>query len=1803
MRIDRRTAAVLVAGLLLVVLGAVTVSAQTKPIANVWPTGDSVWLGSSIGVKFDQPMDRASVEAALSIEPAPEGHLTWSDNDAGFEFLADEPLAEKTKYVVTIGTGIRSARGEEVLDRPYVWSFTTREATEGISFSYGIPVQVTTPSGGRGVPIQPGYPRVTLDFALYTLDTKGFAERYDDLEMYRQNKVDLTGLEQIASWSAHIDATSSVGEVALPMGTAPGLYVLDARHASLGNAQTVVVYSDYGLVAKQGREGAMVWVTTVPSGEPTAGATVSLHDSAGQVLGTATSSPDGIAEFDSPEEAIFATAEYDGQITLVGLDSYWCSHYSYCGGWWDGRTWNYEPPEYAAHIHTDRPIYRPGHTVYYKASLRHLERDGYSVPLPAIQITTTIRDATGSAVVQEPKSIDLYGSVAGEFQLGEDVSLGSWRIEVATSQQTFTGYFQVEEYVKPDFEVVVETDEPFYVRGDTAEVSVQADYYFGQPAADADVTLRVYRGYYYYGRGGNLYQEFQGMTDDEGSWQTSVTLPGNESNSERYYFEAEVVDASRRPVVEESSVPVYPADFDLRLRGQRYGVEVGQPVQLTATTMLHDGEPAKDRLVVVEVRQYFRGGYQSLRRDTITTDADGTALLTLRDLTEGWYSIYATAEDDAGRRVEAYSYAWLFDRYRPWYWWGGLEMSADRDDYAPGDQALLLVKSPITTTALVTLERDEVYDEYVVEVSGATTIEVPIKPEYAPNVYARVQLWEPLDVTGNRAEGQLLTAQVNLLVPALDRRLEVDVKPDADTHEPGEEALFTVTVTDAGGKPVQAQMSFALVDKAVLALTTDRSGDIFDAFWGPRSAYVGTYDSLRLSQWYGYPERGDSGQLPPGAATPAPATGTPGAGEREEEASQSTPRRDFPDTAFWKADIETDANGTATVRLNLPDNLTTWQAMVRAITKDTLAGQGSGELVVTKAVIADPAIPRFAVQGDQFAVDVLARNYAGGTLDAVCSLDSPGLFQLDPGAIPLTLPFNETHFARWTVVASDLGENPVTGSLVTAAGDDVIEVPLEVQPFTVPDRYVVSGSTEDTAYEDFEVAFNAVPETSEVEIRLSPGVALGILDGLEDLIGYPYGCIEQTMGRLFPNAVVGRLVNELGVEAPEITDQLPELMSIGLQKIYGYQQEGGGWGWWRGDGNIYITAYVLHGLTLTEQAGYDVDDEVLERGFTWLAANLETEADERVRAYALYVMASADRGLAAEAEELFLHRGELDAFGLAALSVALDKAGRADLAATALDELEAMASVSATTASWPLDVPNRYRWDYYHWYTMASTTKNTAMALDALAILRPDSPLAVKAARWLMENRWGRGWMSTQATAFTVLALTDYIVGSGELWADYDWEITLDSPEQVIARGSVDASNVTERIDPIIITGDLLTPGEHTAYFRKVGQGTLFYTLVSQLALYHEGFADASAEGFGIRLTRAYTPIEGRSDADGWNVGDVVNVRLTLETTDALHYMLIEDMLPAGLEALNERLETETTRVPDSRIPWRWWGYERKEIRDEKVTFFDTYLPPGTHSFDYAARAVTPGIFSARPAEAYAMYRPEVWGRSASDQVAIDPKALDERPPLEGDYNRDCRLSTFDAALVAADWGGIDRDLNGDGVVDVADIVLAVGRAGRQCGDGVPLPPGPAGELALALHTVGEVRQGEVFEVEVTIEGSGNVGGYELVPSFDTSALELVGASRGDLLPDAFLLGSASDPVDRIGGYSVGGTELSGTGVVARIAFKALTADPTEIGISSAKIVTDTGGEYQVTYDGTIVSPEPWTPKGQIYLPYATVRQ
>ncbi|MGD2040226.1 MAG: hypothetical protein PVH11_05330 [Anaerolineae bacterium] len=482
------------------------------------------------------------------------------------------------------------------------------------------------------------------------------------------------------------------------------------------------------------------------------------------------------------------------------------------------------------------------------------------------------------------------------------------------------------------------------------------------------------------------------------------------------------------------------------------------------------------------------------------------------------------------------------------------------------------------------------------------------------------------------------------------------------------------------------------------------------------------------------------------------------------------------------------------------------------------------------------------------------------------------------------------------------------------------------------------------------------------------------------------------MSRVLPNAMVGQAFRRLGVSNDFLEADLPPMVSLGLQKLYGFQHNDGGWGWWYDDStDVNQTAYVLLGLVMTGQAGFEVDGSVVERGIAALERMLP-EADPRDQAYGAYVMAMAGQPLTVT---LTLSQAlELDTFSQAALAIALDGAGDGTLSAALLDNLRESAVQDGSAVYWPDEEGD----PAYSRKVMGSTVRTTAMAVDALARLDPESPLLPGATRWLMAQRQGQGWGDTQKTSFAILALTDYWLASGEQAAGTAYRLYLN--RQLGAQGQLaqaDAGATWAITHGTTISPALLLPGENELQLvlgaeGETPSGQLYYNVTWQLhrRLGLEGLPALETHPRSIVVKREYRLLGGGESAGPVQRGDLVQVQLTLDVPQEAWYVVVNDPLPAGFEALNERLGTTshvatTYGAPDTY--WEQYGYNRKEVRDERVSFFVRYLAPGEHTLTYLVRATAEGTFTALPAQVYPMYEPAVWSRSSSSRHRVTPNS------------------------------------------------------------------------------------------------------------------------------------------------------------------------------------------------------------------------
>jgi len=1421
----------------------------------------------------------------------------------------------------------------------------------------------------------------------------------------------LNSQQLVARWRMNLPPRYVSEASDLPMDSLPsGAYVVEATDGTY-RAYTVLLVSEMVLVTKTSSGRLLAYTAEREKGQPVPDAVVTTwrhkkqaaqFKTDGQGIGEARIAPDAD---ENREEAEETSSDYGSEWVLAqhGGDVALVAPYSLNVSSDPSRDWS-------GYVYTDRPVYRPGDTVHFKAILRKQDGDRLLLPTER-EVQVKIEDSAHHTILQKTYPLSAFGSLNGSLDLPSTAALGYCSISL--SKGYVTGSFQVEEYKKPDYFVKVTPEAPRVLQGNSLKATIEARYYFGEPVANAKVKYVVHtQRSYYFGEeegeepeaatagGGDEgapsdYRYFFGeqILEEEGRLDANgrlvVTIPTRVEEKYKidtdYRIEARVTDAAGREIAGHNAFLATYGAFHIDVNAQSYIYRQNEDGQFTVRALDYDKHPVSTK-VHIDLTSYRYGREERVLQSTDTqTGADGFAHFTLPLTEAGSFTVRAMAQSSAGREVTASTWVWVAGKNEVTWAEGEsrtLQLIADKASYKVGDIAHVLINGAVAnSTVLLTTEGTSILTKRLVRASDANpTVDIPITVESQPNIYVgAVDVWNNGVYEGSKS----------LSVPAVERRLNLVITPAKQQFQPGEAATYTITAKDWTGKPVQAELSVGVVDDAVYAVEPDMSGDIVKAFYGERESLVHTETSL---EFYFH---GEAGKRPMELAgvSGRVAGGRMGGAIRSLAQVKSTEfvqpkiRKAFPDTAFWEAAIKTDANGQAVAKLSFPDSLTTWRTTVRAIAQDTRGGWAVNRVLVRKNLMVRLAVPRFFRMGDQVTISAIVHNYLETEKTARVSLDASGLEIVSGGTRDVAIPSRGEAKVDWQVRTS---AGATSAKLLTKAltneESDAMELTLPVIPFGVKQTINASGAiAEDSAQRTAEVNFPSGTDAASrgIDLELSPSITGAIFGSLEYLTSFPYGCTEQTMSSFLPNVVVASALRDLKIKSAVDPVKLNAQVTAGLQRLYDFQHRDGGWGWWKEDDSmVFMTAYVVAGLSQAQAAGYEVQQSAIDNGKKFLHKSLREHphmiAD--LRAYVVYALALAGDRDPKDLNSVWERKEKLSGEGVAfaGLTMQLAKDSRVG---EVVQVLRGIVKTEGDGSYWESKTDNLMEIE------MDSSAEATAYAVKFLSQLSPNDALLPRAVLWLVRHREeGYYWYSTKQTAMVVYGVTDYLKASKELEPAFNAEVFVNG-RSVLSRRFT-AQDVTAVVP---ITLHLEKPTDVSAAnkveIRKNGSGRLYWSVrgsyySTDKKLYRSGsFSLSIARDYykltsvnnGQKITYNLSALNGPVEG-----GDVLAVRVTV-SGGKWKYLLVEDPIPAGTEFIEH---DELYEVNDKPSWWRNW-YSRREFHDNRAAIFQTYFDQQREYF-YLLKVVNPGQFQISPASAQPMYQPDVL--STTDPSSLEVK-------------------------------------------------------------------------------------------------------------------------------------------------------------------------------------------------------------------------
>ena len=1644
-----------------------------------------------VELHYNNPMDVESFGGRVSVTGIDPDDLEFYERDwRPGQVTVRVPLEYETEYTVRIAAGVRD-RGGRTLPA-HTFSFITDEEEAVPSLSFAIPASFATISAsGDQVLYYHAAHIESVELRLYRLSDgeaelllrRGFIDGWSQSE---EKRVSFSpGSEPIRSWTVDIEEdlrdASRLYSIELGDGEplTRGHYFLTADYENPWGNRNKAVLSvvDTAIVTKLAFDELLVWALDYDSGAPLADAalrTAPLEYPAVSAYQAGTTDADGLTRFEiSPPDTTGYRTPYGEH--LVRIDEGGRS--GVAATWWDTGASPYElgassyTPGVVGHLYTDRPIYRPGETVHFKAVVRDDDDAVYSVPAPNTEVTLEIRDPRYENVLETTAVLDESGTVAGDFELPTGAATGTYWVSLLESDggHVAGAQFVVAEFRAPEFEVGVETAATDYVAGDSIATEAAATFYFGGPLSDGHVqwaaqawptTISVegYERYsfsehdYYYrdpGYRDPLRASGEARTDASGVARFDVPAAIEEGDgTQQFTISATVTDANGQAVAGATQVTVHPATWYAGIATESYIARAEEPLAVQLVSVDFERTIAPQRPVTVRIyeREWVRtkeradsGGYwyryepvdTEIQVREVTTDDAGEASFEFAPPTSGSYRLVAESTDDEGRVARSARFVWVSGRdHAPWPVRDDdiIELIADREKYEVGDVAEVLVPAPFAgATALVTLERGRVLSSEVRTFeTNSEVLRIPIEDAHIPNVFVGVVLYRP--PTADDPYPRYLVGTIELPVSTAPRLLDVRVEPDREQARPGETVHYEVAVTDADGLGVAADVSVAIVDKAVLALALERGPDGMEAFWSERALGVHTASSLsvqvdRWNETYREAEVGEEGDGDRAAsqrAEVAESGGVTAAAMADEDAASvasdsaaagSAPlvRSDFRNTALWVGQLTTDEDGSASFELHLPDNTTTWRALARATTTATQAGEGESELLVTQPLIVRPALPRFLRVGDHVTLRTLVRNGTGEAREVTVTIEAEGVTLENTDARSATIEPGDSAIFAWPAQATAEGTAVVRFRADATGGyADAVEISLPVHLDVTPETTATGGVVEDAPrVEAVYLPDYVITGSGGLEIGLH-GSLVGALDEeLSHFEPYRYESVVRVASRVVAAVAVQRAT------PGGLDDAQRAQLNADVQQLLREQHYWGGWGWCRScDTNIWITGWVLTALGEARDAGATVSVDGIEQASRVVLDHVrrptdaQSPADPNQHAYLLYALADASnhgREVSSEARGLAwriaaiaeAQRADLTNWGRAYALLGLLATGHdaEDAAMRALlNDLTADAIASANGNHWedPREPGSMHN----------ATVRITAIVLRALTEADPDHPLIEETTRWLALARSTDRWKSSVERAQGMASLGAYAKLTGETRGVYDYSVLVNADTVLEGRFDVPAGDYLDAAS--VALADLPLGAVSRVQFEREGgtPGRLYYGLNLR---YVTPAAGIEALNRGFAVSHRYSLLEDPdSPITSAAVGEVVRVTVTVVAPADRLFVQVEDSLPAGLEPIDPQLrivppwlreqlleeqgELLRANAPGYCAPWYGWCFspwEQVDLRDDRLVLQASRLQQGVHEYVYYARATTPGDFFVAPAHAEETYLPEVFGRSDSSRFTV----------------------------------------------------------------------------------------------------------------------------------------------------------------------------------------------------------------------------
>lgn len=1380
-----------------------------------------------------------------------------------------------------------------------------------------------------------------------------------------------------------------------------GIYLVSvqSKDEQYQRANKLVSLSDIGLIAKQGKDELWVFANSIKTAEPLDKLEINLISSNNQTVLTGKTDSKGVVKFEklsekAPNFSIAMVVAHSGEAQSREADFNYLlledtqvetSRFEV-----EGKRDNTSGVE--AFIYGDRDIYRPGETIHFNTVVRQQNRKNVGeVPLKIKVLLPNGKELKNYRVTTNGE-----GAVETSLALDKAAVTGGYSVEVYTANDVLLAAkkLNIEEFMPDRIKVDAKTNQEFYRTGQTITLNATALNLFGPPASGRNYEMEFslkrkaffaanYKEYIF-DMPDNAAVKFenvvrQGVTDDNGLAKEAFTLPaeyGDMGALEGKIY-VTVFDETGRPVNRLKRFEVFTQEvfYGVKMADSYVGLNAPVPIGLVAVDK--DGKPKATAQAQVEVirmdyqtvveKQNDQLRYSSKKREKVVYSnvvnfKNGLAEIRYVPTVSGEYEVRirrisgsvgtpTTASTTATgySMISFYAYGWgstsasSFEVSNE----GEVLMEFDKPSYKVGDKATVLFKTPFVGKLLVTVERNKILEHtYLTTDNKSAEFSFSVGSDHLPNVFISATLIRPLD--NSNLPLTVAHGFASVKVEDEDTKLPVEIVAVEKSRSKTKQKIRIKTARNA-------QVTVAVVDEGILQIKNFQTPDIHGFFYQKRALEVSSHDLYPFL----FPE-----------LSLASTSSVGGDGYDLEKRINPLSNGRVNLVAYWSGQLDAGMSGEVEFEVDIPQFSGDLRIMAVAY-NDNGFGSGNKNMKVADPIVISTALPRFLSPEDELIVPVNVTNTEKTAANVQVSLSVNGqLRNLQAKSQTLSIaPEKESRTSFVVKAVQGMGTGSVTVMVSTGKEKFVEKTELTIRPATSLLKTSQSGVIAGGSTGTVDLSGNGlIPSTVSSKLVVSRSPMVQYAKALDYLLGYPHGCIEQTISKAFPQLYFADVVKSIAPKTYIVktgeSDYNPNFnVQAAIQKIESMQLPSGAVSYWPAgtEESAWGTAYATHFLMEAQRAGFEINPSALGRMLDYLTVKTGSPATEydytydeasgytqvtiasRSSLYSLYVLALGGKANRASMNYYKQNQQLLTSDTRYLLAAAFKQIGDERSYAALLP-----ATLAETHSSRQLSG------------SFASPIRNIALTLNTLIETDANSLQIPTLARRLSQALNSTAYLNTQEAAFAFLAL-------GKLAK----KNTGSTVTAVVSSGK----SVVGKFDgkDLLITKALNQKTQITAS----GKGSLYWFAQS------EGLSATGAyveEDAGLRVRKQFLNRNGQP-LSTFRQNDLVVVKITLTSTDGspVENVVVTDLLPAAFEIENPRL-TEPRDMPWIKNPTT---PDHFDIRDDRINYYTT-ANNTPKTFYYMVRVITKGTFTLGPVSADAMYSGDFRSYSGGGKVKVE---------------------------------------------------------------------------------------------------------------------------------------------------------------------------------------------------------------------------